>query len=100
MDFNYKKELEVFEAPEYPLKIEWYQDILYFILKRFKGGVTYSEFYEMWDNDLWALYRLENELIKEELKDTPKGNKTSVPEPEAPEEDDKMLELLREIRED
>jgi hypothetical protein len=75
---------------------------MYFILKRFKGAVTYSEYYEMWDDDLWALYRKENELIEEELKDLPgnNSNKTNVPEPDAPEEDEKMLELLREFREE
>lgn len=56
----------------------------------------------MWDDDLWALYRKENELIEEELKDLPgnNSNKTNVPEPDAPEEDEKMLELLREFREE
>lgn len=75
---------------------------MYFILKRFKGAVTYSEFYEMWDDDMWALYRKEDELIKYEMKDTPQtdSNKTNVPEPEAPEEDEDMLALLREFREE
>lgn len=75
---------------------------MYFLLKRFKGAITYLEFYEMWDEDMWALYIKEEKLIEEELKDAPNenSNKTNVPEPNAPEEDENMLALLREFREE
>ncbi|MCE7699938.1 MAG: hypothetical protein K8E24_014315 [Methanobacterium paludis] len=97
-DFKDKK--PSFVAPNYPEKPTWYQDIMYFLLKRFKGAISYSDFYEMWDDDMWQLYRKELELVKVENKESKSGNNegtTNVPEPELPEEDPEVLDLVSDI---
>lgn len=83
---------------------------MFYLLKRFKGGISYSEFYEAWDDDIWALYKKDTKLAEEEAKDIPNTNSGNtstngntikkIPEPEAPEEDENALALLREFRED
>lgn len=100
MDFSEDNDLEFFEGPDYPLRDEWYHDIMYFLLKRFKGAISYTEFYEMWDDDLWALYRMETKLVEEELKDTPQGNdnKNTLPEPVVAEESQEAKDVMYDIR--
>ncbi len=73
---------------------------MYFILKRFKGAVSYTEFYEMYDDDLFALYRKEGALIKEEEAEYNKNkgnspnNSRLEPEPSPAPESEEMVDYL------
>lgn len=69
------------------------------MLKRYKGAISYFDFFEIIDDDIWILYRLEVEAINRELKEINKSNGggTNVPEPDAPEEDQRALDIINGI---
>lgn len=80
---------------------------MYFLLKRLKGGITYSDFMELPLMHLFELYNRELELAEEESKALKQDNNDSVrydgnrkiqrvPDPEV-EEDPKAVELVNDI---
>lgn len=82
--------------------IEWYHEILYFFLKRFKGAISYSDFFEMYDDDVWILYELEQNLIKEEEREFNKAKSAGdkgkiIIDDDVPPEDPRAAEFVMDI---
>lgn len=101
VDFAHEQ-LDNFEAPGYPEDPKWYHGIMRFLLKRYEGAISYTEFYEMIDDDMWVLYTEEVKTAEEEAKLMNKdynvnGGEGNVPEPVLPPEDPKAVSFVDEI---
>lgn len=70
-------------------------------MKRFKGAISYNDFFDMYDDDMWILYKFENDLIKEEEKEFKRvkevGDKGKVIIDDVPPEDPRAAEFVMDV---